>query len=731
MSRRSMRLATSGYYQDDDDASSSSGGSVTGSVVSYKESPVRLYKKKTNTKYSGPTPRSTPVPSLKRSTSNSSVNSQCSLASHISSASALGQRIISDHYWQEPEPEPKPIAGDTPGLDDNYGMLSGKLRRANGYKSNILLAPSTSSDIYTSSTSGYSSEDEQLGSTHSAPASPIAKLWNWISVLSPGKALSMVYWWLGTAWYQLTTAASLLDVYTLSRCVPSMKRWLLLGLLVLLGLLGVWLLMSSRPVRTRAEMPAKIEREAAKWSAWPEKLAAPAMDLSQQDDLQSRMQRIEHQLAQLASDLSTRVQQDTENSQRIRQATEGETVPVAPPLTQDDVTKLFNEYTSQQHESFRDEPPNDSISKIQNELAIIRNQQDAQMEKVLQKISGQTEEMYREMKDAKSAFESSVTDEQRTLLSALNQLEEQLSQTQLELINMHTAQRNMASNMETLSSRIESMKDNLETEVVDLIHRLLFGPSKDSTSLSSEQALTSQFVHRKDLEALLHDLEKKIFADLSRYHGQTAEQNSATVKATLVGAGITEEVKSIVERALKLYSADQIGMVDYALESAGASVISTRCSETFETKTALLSLFGVPLWYYSQSPRAVIQPDVHPGNCWAFKGSQGFVVIQLAARIRPTAFTLEHIPKSVALLGSISSAPRDFFVYGLDEEIREEGLLLGRYTYDQDADSIQTFQVQNKELRAFQVIELRVNSNWGHPEYTCLYRFRVHGDPVK
>lgn len=79
-----------------------------------------------------------------------------------------------------------------------------------------------------------------------------------------------------------------------------------------------------------------------------------------------------------------------------------------------------------------------------------------------------------------------------------------------------------------------------------------------------------------------------------------------------------------------------MGMVDYALESAGrwserascprevtrgavlqltcchllmpgASVINTRCSETYEMRTALLSLFGIPLWYHSQSPRAILQ----------------------------------------------------------------------------------------------------------------------------
>ncbi len=32
--------------------------------------------------------------------------------------------------------------------------------------------------------------------------------------------------------------------------------------------------------------------------------------------------------------------------------------------------------------------------------------------------------------------------------------------------------------------------------------------------------------------------------------------------------------------------------------------------------------------------------------------------------------------------------------------------------------------------RGFQIIEMKVLSNWGHPEYTCVYRFRVHGKLV-
>ncbi|KAF1522139.1 SUN domain-containing protein 1, partial [Eudyptes sclateri] len=120
-------------------------------------------------------------------------------------------------------------------------------------------------------------------------------------------------------------------------------------------------------------------------------------------------------------------------------------------------------------------------------------------------------------------------------------------------------------------------------------------------------------------------------------------------------------------------------------------------------------------------------PDMYPGNCWAFKGSQGYLVVRLSMKIYPTAFTVEHIPKTLSPTGNITSAPRNFSVYGLDDEYQEEGKLLGQYVYDQGGEPLQMFPVMEKSQNAFQIVELRIFSNWGHAEYTCLYRFRVHG----
>jgi SUN domain-containing protein 1/2 len=65
-----------------------------------------------------------------------------------------------------------------------------------------------------------------------------------------------------------------------------------------------------------------------------------------------------------------------------------------------------------------------------------------------------------------------------------------------------------------------------------------------------------------------------------------------------------------------------------------------------------------------------------------------------------------------------------------------KGVLLGDYRYDIYGSQVQTFAVQPHssspavEEQSFSVVKLEVYSNYGHEDYTCVYRFRVHGDAV-
>ncbi|NXI27768.1 SPAG4 protein, partial [Sterrhoptilus dennistouni] len=124
---------------------------------------------------------------------------------------------------------------------------------------------------------------------------------------------------------------------------------------------------------------------------------------------------------------------------------------------------------------------------------------------------------------------------------------------------------------------------------------------------------------------------------------------------------------------------------------------------------------------------------VYPGNCWAFKGHQGQVVIRLPARVYLTAITVQHITKDASPSGTISSAPKDIAVFvsllgtSVDAD-REEESLLGMFSYDVEKDPVQTFTLRNMLLpRAFSHVKLIVKSNWGNPRYTCIYRVKVHG----
>lgn len=56
---------------------------------------------------------------------------------------------------------------------------------------------------------------------------------------------------------------------------------------------------------------------------------------------------------------------------------------------------------------------------------------------------------------------------------------------------------------------------------------------------------------------------------------------------------------------------------------------------------------------------------------------------------------------------------------------------IGKWSYDTKSDhAVQTFTVKNDQKEAFSFVLLQVLSNHGHEEFTCLYRFRVHGTEV-
>nr|XP_020836081.1 SUN domain-containing protein 2-like [Phascolarctos cinereus] len=304
-------------------------------------------------------------------------------------------------------------------------------------------------------------------------------------------------------------------------------------------------------------------------------------------------------------------------------------------------------------------------------------------------------------------------------------LEAQLAGLRQELAAISQRQAAMAQEIHLWREKMVALRSDMESHVPALIQEYFVGDKGTKAGLTQLE----------EVQAQLWDLEQRLLRHMAEEQDKTASKVAADLRLTLLEEGVTtgvteEEVREIVRQALKLYSEDRIGLVDYALESSGASILSSHSSETYGTRTAVISLFGIPLWYHFQTQRAIIQPNVYPGNCWAFRGPQGFVGVRLSARIHLTAVTLEHVPRALSPVSNITSAPKDFVILGLNEDSQVEGVALAKFTYDNAGEAIQTFHFQGNGTAPYQLVQLQVLSNWGHPDYTCIYRFRVHGKPA-
>ncbi|XP_072692753.1 SUN domain-containing protein 1 isoform X19 [Canis lupus baileyi] len=541
-----------------------------------------------------------------------------------------------------------------------------------------------------------------------------------------GKAASGIFWWLGIGWYQFVTLISWLNVFLLTRCLRNICKFLILliPLLLLLGgglsLWGQGDFLSGLPVFnwTRIYGTQRVDS--------PESMFTPdASQLSQDGEAfhEHRMSEVERQMTSLSGQCHS-------HEEKLRElATVLQTLQARVDQMDGDgeATLSLVQRVVGQHLK---EISADGLSDSQTDTVTFRQEHElrlSNLEDILGKLTQTSEAIQKELEQTKLRTASGAEEEQR-LLSVVKHLEEELGHLKSELSSWQ--------HLKTSCEEVDTIHGKANAQVRETV-KLMFSDGEQGGSLKwLLQTVSSQFVSRDDLQVLLRDLELQILKNITHYISVTKQvPDSETVVSAANEAGISgiteAQARVIVNNALKLYSQDKTGMVDFALESGGGSILSTRCSETYETKTALISLFGIPLWYFSQSPRVVIQPDIHPGNCWAFRGSQGYLVVRLSMKIRPTAFTLEHIPKTLSPTGNITSAPKDFAVYGLEDEYQEEGQLLGQFTYDQEGESLQMFHVPKRPEGAFQIVELRIFSNWGHPEYTCLYRFRVHGEPIK
>ncbi|XP_061192438.1 uncharacterized protein LOC133200688 [Saccostrea echinata] len=398
--------------------------------------------------------------------------------------------------------------------------------------------------------------------------------------------------------------------------------------------------------------------------------------------------------------------------------TEGDIRAIVGEMVKHEVTGLQDRITEQAKSQVMEKTENGEVMlAIQNDLKISITNLEQKLADELERIKSPS------MEGSDSTVEASAS---------LLQIQDDLSSVRARLESLELEKSWLAGQLKNCC-RNESFYMALVQDKVNLIlGQIMSGNDTGSADQYTFGAwLNSTFIKKSDLEKYMADfgdeLSNKILQEMSR-----TEATEVYVSESGGQSVVTEKVvRQIVTEALEKFSADKIALPDFALESAGGSIISTKCSETFHKNTARLSILGIPLWYVSNSPRSVIQPETQPGSCWAFQGDKGHLVIELSDNITPTAFTLEHIPKSLAPEGKIDSAPKDFTVIGLNNENDKVGERLGNFTYTDAGPPLQSFKVQKPNVGVYKFVQLSILSNHGNPLYTCLYRFRVHGIPHK
>ncbi|KAL3272440.1 hypothetical protein HHI36_013920 [Cryptolaemus montrouzieri] len=217
---------------------------------------------------------------------------------------------------------------------------------------------------------------------------------------------------------------------------------------------------------------------------------------------------------------------------------------------------------------------------------------------------------------------------------------------------------------------------------------------------------------KRDISSIHHEM-----SDIKKQMGyvETEDPNSPVAKLSKeCGAAI----KYVVKEELNNFDADKTGKTDFALESAGGRIVRTINTENYGSSVGFL---GLTLCEGSNGPRAMIQANTAPGECWAFKGSKGVALIKLLGKVRIDAISLEHISSRISPTGRLDTAPREFSVYGLTDS-KNSKTLLGRFEYKKDSDLIQIFPIKSGCQGPFEYVELHIESNHGSPDYTCVYR---------
>uniref|UniRef100_A0A1I7SEE2 SUN domain-containing protein n=1 Tax=Bursaphelenchus xylophilus TaxID=6326 RepID=A0A1I7SEE2_BURXY len=382
------------------------------------------------------------------------------------------------------------------------------------------------------------------------------------------------------------------------------------------------------------------------------------------------------------------------------------------------------------------------IEKLKNDLSKRSEGLEEDIYSKISKILLQLDEnQNKRLDEYAERLEKKLKNAQADPNEALAALHEQVEKFKKEIkVNKNVDESQIAKILDEL---MKNERKAIQAELTEIENRL---EKKSTQSATVEKQLDQkfeQFMH--SILGRVNEQSAQIVDELNRLRREhlNVVENLSTKKNVLAADELRREhqhsedlymsrVKALIKEYIERYDADKTGIPDYALESSGGSIIGIGCTQQYQEKSRLQSIFGYPLFYSNYGPRTVIQRKGNgatAGVCWAYVGGKGQLKIKLSQPINVTSVSYEHLPITLAPDGQIKTAPKEFNVWVYKDEDSKEKHLLGAYVYDEHGEALQMFQTQFPvEEYLTQVIELETESNYG-AHVTCLYRFRVHGRP--
>ena len=281
-------------------------------------------------------------------------------------------------------------------------------------------------------------------------------------------------------------------------------------------------------------------------------------------------------------------------------------------------------------------------------------------------------------------------------------------------------------NEELSAEIVDRVKEDLRSTVVH--HWIADVEQKLKDDIVS--GLNTSFIQRiKDLqeeqeEALERHVRRAIFAAVN-----TASSNNQVQMTGMLQASVLEKAEG----------------VDWLLAINGAQVLGSTSSfdpcdglDFMKKVTCKVQIsLTVPV---QMNPITILRPNgmpsklaheasgLFPGQCWAMRGSNGFVDIQLSRDVEPLSVVIEHAPSSI-LVGGGDSAVKNFRVIGSRNEAEQFVLADGEYQLTAGEDGRPKPHIQRFDVSAIQSVINRVRfevlSNHGHQGYTCIYHVRL------